>query len=101
MHGAMLVMSNNRRRIVTLGVMTGMLLAAIEGTVVGTAMPTIVAALGGLAHYSWVFSAYLLTSTVTVPVWGSSRTCSAAVSCSRPASACSWSGPWRAVSRRA
>ena len=36
----------------------------------GTAMPTIVAALGGLAHYSWVVSAYLLTSTVTVPVWG-------------------------------
>jgi EmrB/QacA subfamily drug resistance transporter len=33
-------------------------------------MPTIVAALGGLAHYSWVVSAYLLTSTVTVPVWG-------------------------------
>jgi EmrB/QacA subfamily drug resistance transporter len=69
MHPAM-EMSNNRRRIVTLGVMTGMLLAALEGTVVGTAMPTIVAALGGLAHYSWVFSAYLLTSTVTVPVWG-------------------------------
>lgn len=54
----------------TAGVMTGMLLAALEATVVGTAMPTIVAALGGLAHYSWVFSAYLLTSTVTVPVWG-------------------------------
>jgi len=50
--------------------MTGMLLAALEATVVGTAMPTIVAALGGLAHYSWVFSAYLLTSTVTVPIWG-------------------------------
>jgi len=47
-----------------------MLLAAMEATVVGTAMPTIVAALGGLAHYSWVFSAYLLTSTVTVPIWG-------------------------------
>jgi EmrB/QacA subfamily drug resistance transporter len=70
MHGAMLVMSTKRRRFVTAGVMTGMLLAALEGTVVGTAMPTIVAALGGLAHYSWVFSAYLLTSTVTVPVWG-------------------------------
>jgi EmrB/QacA subfamily drug resistance transporter len=55
---------------VTIGVMTGMLLAALEATVVGTAMPTIVAALGGLAHYSWVFSAYLLTSTVFVPVWG-------------------------------
>ena len=66
----MLVMSSRRRWLVTIGVMTGMLLAALEATVVGTAMPTIVAALGGLAHYSWVFSAYLLTSTVTVPVWG-------------------------------
>jgi EmrB/QacA subfamily drug resistance transporter len=66
----MLTMSPRRRWFVTIGVMTGMLLAALEATVVGTAMPTIVAALGGLAHYSWVFSAYLLTSTVTVPVWG-------------------------------
>ena len=66
----MQMMSRARRRVVTAGVMTGMLLAALEGTVVGTAMPTIVAALRGLAHYSWVFSAYLLTSTVTVPVWG-------------------------------
>jgi EmrB/QacA subfamily drug resistance transporter len=66
----MQVMSSRRRWLVTIGVMTGMLLAALEATVVGTAMPTIVAALGGLAHYSWVFSAYLLTSTVTVPVWG-------------------------------
>jgi EmrB/QacA subfamily drug resistance transporter len=63
-------MSPRRRWAVTAGVMTGMLLAALEGTVVGTAMPTIVAALGGLAHYSWVVSAYLLTSTVTVPLWG-------------------------------
>jgi EmrB/QacA subfamily drug resistance transporter len=66
----MFVMSSRRRWFVTIGVMTGMLLAALEATVVGTAMPTIVAALGGLAHYSWVFSAYLLTSTVTVPIWG-------------------------------
>jgi EmrB/QacA subfamily drug resistance transporter len=65
-----LPMSPRRRWLVTIGVMIGMLLAALEATVVGTAMPTIVAALGGLAHYSWVFSAYLLTSTVTVPVWG-------------------------------
>src|SRR5437763_8980497 len=50
--------------------MTGMFLAALEATVVGTAMPTVVAALGGLAHFSWVFSAYLLTSTVSVPLWG-------------------------------
>ncbi|HEU4520809.1 MAG TPA: MDR family MFS transporter, partial [Thermoanaerobaculia bacterium] len=48
----------------------GMFLAALEATIVGTAMPTVVAALGGLAHFSWVFSAYLLTSTVSVPLWG-------------------------------
>ena len=47
-----------------------MSLGALEATVVGTAMPTVVATLGGLAHYSWVFSAYLLTSTATVPIWG-------------------------------
>ena len=62
--------SNKRRWAVTAGVMTGMFIAALEATVVGTAMPTVIASLGGLNHYSWVFSAYLVTSTVTVPVWG-------------------------------
>lgn len=66
----MLSMSAGRRWAVTAGVMTGMFLAALEATVVGTAMPTVIASLGGLSHYSWVFSAYLITSTVTVPVWG-------------------------------
>jgi EmrB/QacA subfamily drug resistance transporter len=47
-----------------------MSLGALEATVVGTAMPTVVATLGGLAHYSWVFAAYLLTSTASVPIWG-------------------------------
>lgn len=65
-----LEMSSKRRWAVTIGVMTGMFIAALEATVVGTAMPTVIAALGGLNHYSWVFSAYLITSTVTVPVWG-------------------------------
>ena len=59
-----------RRQAITAGLLLGMSLGALEATVVGTAMPTIVATLGGLAHYSWVFSAYLVTSTVTVPVWG-------------------------------
>lgn len=59
-----------QRRLVTIGVMTGMFLGALEGTVVGTAMPTVVARLGGIAIYPWVFSVYLLTSTVTMPVWG-------------------------------
>src|SRR5918998_628997 len=65
-----LIMSARRRWAVTAGVMTGMFLAALEATVVGTAMPTVIASLGGLNHYSWVFSAYLITSTITVPVWG-------------------------------
>ena len=47
-----------------------MSLGALEATVVSTAMPTVIATLGGLAHYSWVFSAYLLTSTASVPIWG-------------------------------
>jgi EmrB/QacA subfamily drug resistance transporter len=63
-------MSPRRRWAVTIGVMTGMFIAALEATVVGTAMPTVISSLGGLSQYSWVFSAYLVTSTVTVPVWG-------------------------------
>src|SRR5438105_4920146 len=66
----LLEMSNRRRWAVTIGIMTGMFIAALEATVIGTAMPTVIASLGGLNHYSWVFSAYLITSTVTVPVWG-------------------------------
>jgi EmrB/QacA subfamily drug resistance transporter len=66
----LLEMSARRRWAVTLGVMTGMFIAALEATVVGTAMPTVISSLGGINHYSWVFSAYLVTSTVTVPVWG-------------------------------
>ena len=63
-------MSQRRRMAVVAGVMTGMAIAALEATVVGTAMPTVIASLGGINHYSWVFSAYLVTSTVSVPVWG-------------------------------
>lgn len=50
--------------------MAGSFLGAVEATIVSTAMPTVVDQLGGLAHYSWVFSAYILTSTVTMPLWG-------------------------------
>jgi EmrB/QacA subfamily drug resistance transporter len=60
----------SRRLLVTLGVLGGSFLAAIEATIVATAMPTVVDQFGGLAHYSWVFSGYMLTSTVTTPVWG-------------------------------
>ena len=47
-----------------------MFMAAIEGTIVATAMPTIVGALGGFELFSWVFSAYLLTQAVTIPIYG-------------------------------
>jgi len=62
--------SLGRRRAITAGLLLGMSLGALEATVVGTAMPTVIATLGGLQHYSWVFSAYLLTSTASVPIWG-------------------------------
>src|SRR5215210_6867713 len=62
--------SRSRRRTITAGLLLGMTLGALEATVVSTAMPTVIATLGGLAHYSWVFSAYLLTSTASVPIWG-------------------------------
>lgn len=52
------------------GLMAGMFLAALDQTVVATALPTIVGELGGLEHLSWIVTAYLLSSTVTVPVYG-------------------------------
>ena len=58
------------RRIVTVSVMLGMFLAALEATAVAAAMPTAVGELGGLSRFSWVFSAYLLTSTTTGPMYG-------------------------------
>ena len=65
-----LQVSLRRRQAITAGLLLGMSLGALEATVVSTAMPTVIATLGGLAHYSWVFSAYLLTSTASVPIWG-------------------------------
>ena len=50
--------------------MTGLLLAALDQTIVATALPTIVGELGGLDYYSWVVTAYLLSSTVCTPLYG-------------------------------
>jgi len=50
--------------------MLSLFMAAVEVTVVATAMPTIVSQLGGLARYSWVFSAYMVASTTTIPLYG-------------------------------
>jgi EmrB/QacA subfamily drug resistance transporter len=57
--------------VVISGLLLGMLLAALDQTIVGTAMPTIFRELGGsIQNYSWVVTAYLLTSTITVPIYG-------------------------------
>ena len=59
-----------RRRAVTLALVLVTALASFESTVVSTAMPTIIGDLGGLALYAWVFSVYLLTATIGMPVYG-------------------------------
>ena len=62
--------SHNRRQLVVASLLAGTFLSSVDVTVVGTAMPTVVAQLGGLALYPWVFSIYLLASTVTMPLYG-------------------------------
>src|ERR671927_665502 len=63
-------MSKRRKALITLATLIGTFLAALDSTVVGTAMPTIVGDLGGLTLYPWVFASYLLAATVTGPVFG-------------------------------
>lgn len=65
-------MTSAPRRVwpVVVAVQLGVLLAALDSTVVGTAMPTVIAALGGVALYPWVFSAYMLAMTAVMPVFG-------------------------------
>jgi EmrB/QacA subfamily drug resistance transporter len=52
------------------GLMVALLLAALDQTIVATALPRVVSELGGIGQYSWVFTAYMLGSTVTVPLYG-------------------------------
>ncbi|MEM3083007.1 MAG: MFS transporter, partial [Candidatus Caldarchaeum sp.] len=58
------------QRLLLIGLLMGIFLAAIDSTVVGVALPSIVSSLKGLNIYSWAFTAYILTSTVTGPLWG-------------------------------
>jgi len=59
-----------RRRPVTIGIIFVLFLSGMEISAVGTAAPRIAAELGGLGAFSWLFSIYLLTSTLTMPLWG-------------------------------
>lgn len=63
-------MTKKQTRLVLIGLLLGVLLEALDGTIVGTAMPRIVSDLGGITLLGWVFSAYILTSTVTTPIYG-------------------------------
>jgi len=63
-------LTHRQVQVVFVGLMAGMLLAALDQTIVATALPTIVGDLGGLRQLSWVVTAYILTSTVSVPLWG-------------------------------
>jgi EmrB/QacA subfamily drug resistance transporter len=59
-----------RRRLITTACLLAQFMAAVEATIVGTAMPTIVGDLGGFHLFSWVFAAYLLAQTASTPVYG-------------------------------
>jgi EmrB/QacA subfamily drug resistance transporter len=63
-------MDESRKRRILWGIMLAIGLSALESTVVSLAMPTVVAHFGDLRYYSWVFSGYLLTQTVSMPLWG-------------------------------
>ncbi len=59
-----------RRNLIFVAVLLGMLLAALDQTIVATALPTVVADLGGAGHQSWVVTSYLLASTITTAIVG-------------------------------
>jgi EmrB/QacA subfamily drug resistance transporter len=63
-------LSHKQILVVLFGLLAGMLLAALDQSIVGVALPRIVSDLGGLNELSWVVTAYLLTSTASTPVWG-------------------------------
>ncbi len=61
---------NQNRKLLLIGLIIAMLFAALDGTIVGTAMPRIVGDLGGLSLMTWLTTAYMLTSTTVVPIAG-------------------------------
>ena len=68
--GPVVALTHRQIMIIFSGLMLGMFLAALDQTIVGTALPTIVNSLHGLNHMSWVVTAYLLTSTISTPLYG-------------------------------
>ncbi len=64
------VMTHRQVLVVMSGLMVGMLLASLDGTMMATALPTISGELGGLTQLSWVVTAFLLAATVSTPIYG-------------------------------
>nr|WP_223285102.1 MDR family MFS transporter [Paenibacillus sp. PL91] len=62
--------TGNKRGLLIIGLLIAMLFAALDGTIVGTAMPTIIREMGGLELMAWLTTAYMLTSTTIVPIAG-------------------------------
>src|SRR6201987_900221 len=67
---ASLTVPRTHRSWVLIAAMMAVFMAAVESTIIATAMPTIVGLLGGLDLLSWVFAAYLLAQAVTIPIYG-------------------------------
>src|SRR5438128_8193602 len=64
------IQPQQRLRLIFVALMLVLLLAALDQTIVSTALPTIVGDLGGISHLSWVVTAYLLAATITGPLYG-------------------------------
>src|SRR4051812_28145028 len=63
-------MTRRAKTLIIIALMLGMSLTALDSTITGTALPSIIGKLGGFELYSWIFSVYLLTSTTTIPIYG-------------------------------
>jgi len=69
-HSGGIILSGKARILLIVAVLLALFLGALDALVVGSAMPTIVADLGGLHLYSWVFSSYMLTRAIALPIFG-------------------------------
>src|ERR1700726_1773039 len=69
-HAGSAPVSPQRRNLIFTAILFVMLLAALDQTIVATALPTVVADLGGAGHQSWVVTSYLLASTITTAIVG-------------------------------
>ena len=65
---APIVLTQRRVWLIFSALLAGMLLSSLDQTIVSTAMPTIVGDLGGVAHMAWVTTAYLLATTIAMPI---------------------------------